>query len=184
MDYKVRIGEQERLCHVQGGGERFRVTVEDESFVLSVRADRDGYQVSLDGQTLPLSLTREDLRSLNQGQELVRPLADRDRALACARVARVAAGDGAEADTRTVGDVCALMPGTVVRVAVEEGQAVRRGEVLLLLEAMKMENEICAPCDGVVSPLPVKAGDIVAKGQVLAHVEGGLDGTPVARTVP
>jgi biotin carboxyl carrier protein len=172
MDYKVRIGEQERLCHVQGSGGRFRVTVDDATSAVIARTAGGGYQLSLDGQPLPLSLTREDLRSLNQGEEIVRPLADRDRALACARVTRDAASASAGVVAQALGDVAALMPGTIVRVLVEEGQAVRCGEVLLLLEAMKMENEICAPCDGVVSQLPVKAGDRVAKGQVLAHVEG------------
>jgi biotin carboxyl carrier protein len=68
------------------------------------------------------------------------------------------------------GDVTALMPGRIVRVLVEQGQAVRRGEGLMILEAMKMENEIQAPVDGTVSELFVKVGETVESGAVLVHI--------------
>ena len=61
----------------------------------------------------------------------------------------------------------ALMPGTVIRILVEEGQEVSTGEVLLILEAMKMENEIKAPLDGLVETIPVEAGKAVNKGDLL-----------------
>jgi biotin carboxyl carrier protein len=50
----------------------------------------------------------------------------------------------------------APMPGTILKVMVEENQSVKRGEVLCILEAMKMENEIVAPNDGVVSRVYIK----------------------------
>lgn len=63
--------------------------------------------------------------------------------------------------------VKAPMPGTVVKVNVKEGQSVKRGDVLCLLEAMKMENEICAPCDGTVSGISAVQGETVASDAVL-----------------
>lgn len=63
--------------------------------------------------------------------------------------------------------VKAPMPGTVVKVNVREGQSVKRGDVLCMLEAMKMENEICAPCDGTVSGVSVAQGETVASDAVL-----------------
>ncbi|PXY19087.1 acetyl/propionyl/methylcrotonyl-CoA carboxylase subunit alpha [Prauserella muralis] len=70
------------------------------------------------------------------------------------------------------GSLLAPMPGTVVRVAVEQGAAVRAGEPLLWLEAMKMEHRIVAPADGVVTDLPVTVGQQVEHGAVLAVVQG------------
>ena len=61
--------------------------------------------------------------------------------------------------------VKAPMPGTILSVKVAEGAAVTKGQVLFILEAMKMENEICAPCDGTVTGLTIKDGVSVQSGQ-------------------
>ncbi|MBS5521359.1 MAG: biotin/lipoyl-binding protein [Clostridiales bacterium] len=60
------------------------------------------------------------------------------------------------------------MPGKIIDVKVGAGAAVKRGDVILILEAMKMENEIVAPQDGTVASVNVSAGDAVEAGAVLA----------------
>ncbi|WP_307849618.1 acetyl/propionyl/methylcrotonyl-CoA carboxylase subunit alpha [Qaidamihabitans albus] len=70
------------------------------------------------------------------------------------------------------GSLLAPMPGSVLRVAVSEGDTVRAGAPLLWLEAMKMEHRIAAPADGVVTELPVTVGQQVEQGAVLAVVTG------------
>ena len=62
------------------------------------------------------------------------------------------------------------MPGNIWEVRVAEGQAVKAGETLFILEAMKMENEIPAPSDGVVTGIAVKKGDAVAAQQLLCSL--------------
>lgn len=64
-------------------------------------------------------------------------------------------------------NVCAPMPGTILSVAVSAGQAVKKGDVLCVLEAMKMENEIYAPRDGEISAVSVAKGESVESGKVL-----------------
>ena len=59
------------------------------------------------------------------------------------------------------------MPGLVLRVTANEGQAVNKGDTLLVLEAMKMENSIKSPGDGLVSKIMVKPGQAVEKNQLL-----------------
>lgn len=66
--------------------------------------------------------------------------------------------------------VNAPMPGTILDVKVAPGAAVKAGDVLVILEAMKMENEIVAPQDGTVAAVNVKKGDSVNSGDVLASL--------------
>jgi len=76
-----------------------------------------------------------------------------------------------EDDSGAAGGLEAPMPGRVTRVAVAVGDVVTRGQELIVVEAMKMENALVAPCDGVVKSLAVKAGDMVAPGPALVVVE-------------
>ncbi|HTY61042.1 MAG TPA: acetyl-CoA carboxylase biotin carboxyl carrier protein subunit [Acidobacteriota bacterium] len=65
----------------------------------------------------------------------------------------------------------ALIPGVVAAVETTVGKAVKQGDTLLILEAMKMLNRIKAPVNGAVKALRVAAGDKVVKGQVLIEIE-------------
>jgi biotin carboxyl carrier protein len=61
----------------------------------------------------------------------------------------------------------APMPGTILAVNVSNGSVVKKGDVLVVLEAMKMENEIMAPCDGTVNSLSVTKGASVESGALI-----------------
>lgn len=63
------------------------------------------------------------------------------------------------------------MPGNILSVKASAGQAVKKGDVLMILEAMKMENEICAPQDGTIASVQVSAGDSVESGDVLVTMD-------------
>jgi len=66
--------------------------------------------------------------------------------------------------------VSAPMPGTILSVNVSNGQAVKKGDILFILEAMKMENEIMAPCDGTVSSVSAAKGASVETGSLLCVI--------------
>src|SRR5512147_3089911 len=65
----------------------------------------------------------------------------------------------------------APMPGLVVAIPVEEGQAIKRGQVLLILESMKMQNELKSPRDGTIGRVRVKVGETVEQKQALLSVQ-------------
>lgn len=64
--------------------------------------------------------------------------------------------------------ISAPMPGKILGIKAQAGTAVKRGQVILILEAMKMENEIVAPQDGTVASINVAVGDMVEPGATLA----------------
>lgn len=78
---------------------------------------------------------------------------------------------GAGGGTATGDEIAAPMQGTVVKVAVEEGQTVEAGDLVVVLEAMKMENPVNAHKGGVVTGLKVEAGSAITQGTVLAEIK-------------
>ncbi len=87
-------------------------------------------------------------------------------------VAQAPATQAAPAATAPVGasTICAPMPGTILKINVQNGQKVKKGDVLMILEAMKMENEIMAPNDGTVASVAVAQGASVESGTVLCSL--------------
>jgi len=67
--------------------------------------------------------------------------------------------------------VKAFIPGTIIEVKVKEGSRVKEGDILLILDAMKMYNEIASPADGKVAEVAVAAGERVEKNQLLIRLE-------------
>jgi acetyl-CoA/propionyl-CoA carboxylase biotin carboxyl carrier protein len=92
---------------------------------------------------------------------------DERRALA----PRAPAAADAHSGEHVHGEIRAPMQGTIVKVLVEKGQEVRPGDVVCILEAMKMENHIPAPREGEVTDLPIHAGQVVDTGQLLAVID-------------
>lgn len=78
-----------------------------------------------------------------------------------------AAKPAAPAGAQGAVSVTAPMPGTVLQIKAKAGDAVKRGQAVVILEAMKMENEIVAPQDGVIASVNVSQGDSVNNGDVL-----------------
>ena len=67
--------------------------------------------------------------------------------------------------------ITAPMPGTILSINVAQGAAVKKGDVLMILEAMKMENEIMAPCDGTVASINTSKGAAVESGTLLCVIQ-------------
>ncbi len=122
------------------------------------------YVVTLNGKNYEVEVSESSAEILNVTNaapvQVVAPVTTPAPAVApTATPAPVAVGNGTP--------VKSPMPGTILKVNVTNGQAVKEGEVLVVLEAMKMENDIVAPCDGKVSQIVVSKGSTVNTDDVL-----------------
>ena len=131
------------------------------------------YVATLNGKKYEVEIERGDeYRPLDRGAQASAPapiLAAAPAPKAAPKAAPApAAAPAAPAGAAGAVAVTAPMPGKILGVKASAGQAVKRGQVLLILEAMKMENEIVAPQDGTVATINVAVGDSVEPGATLA----------------
>ncbi|TMB58820.1 MAG: biotin/lipoyl-binding protein [Deltaproteobacteria bacterium] len=157
------VGDATRAVEVVALGEgRYQVSVDGTvSTVDGRRTGAAGFSLLIDHALTDVSVVmRGDTYLVDVGGRVHRVQ------LLDARRARTAAAPGAgEREVR------AAMPGKIVAVLVEAGATVTRGQGLLVIEAMKMENEVTAPRDGTVQEIRVQSGQTVEAGELLAVIE-------------
>ncbi len=150
-DLKVEyVVERDASLTVQLNGQTHRARV--------FQAERDAIDLEIDGQRSRFAVDRVQERCLMHG-----PFGDIEL------IEQPRFASNTRADFR--GGLKAPMPGRVLSIAATEGQAVERGQLLLVLEAMKMEHRITAPADGIVKAIRVAQGDQVANGATLVMLE-------------
>jgi len=123
----------------------YSLIVDGRSHESYIYQGEDNWQVLLRGRLYPVTVEDEREKRL-----------------------RAAAGGGV-AETGEF-HLRAPMPGLVVAIPVTEGQSIKKGQVILILESMKMQNEIKAPRDGTIGRIRVKAGETVEQKQTLLSV--------------
>lgn len=121
------------------------------------------YKVTLKGVTYEVEVEHGEAMITDEYAAYAPAPAAAPAAVPAAPVSAPAAPAAAAAGT----PVTSPLPGNVLSIKASVGQAVKAGDVLVLVEAMKMENEIPAPCDGVVKQILVNKGAVVATGDTL-----------------
>ncbi len=164
MKLTAQIDDRLHEIVIERRDARFHVTVEGTEFVADARKlQRDSYSILMNGRSYAVSVEVEgDRYTVRHGAATqVVTLTDPSRRT--------------REEGRKVGGgpttVTSVMPGKVVRVLVGVGDAVRAGQGLVVVEAMKMENEIVSPKDGRVVVIQVEAGRPVEAGAPLLVVE-------------
>lgn len=84
---------------------------------------------------------------------------------------RMRGSESADEDADGIVEIKTAMPGKIVRILVEEGAEIKHGEGVIVVEAMKMQNEMKSPKDGIVKEIRVKEGETVNAGEVLVIIE-------------
>ena len=169
MKLTAEIGNEKHTLDIKREDDRVIAEVDGRRYELLVREPvDDSYLLIADGAVYECRVDRDEARrgsvsvhTRNHAYQI--KLIDPKRL-------RAAQSAGAQTDG-SAQKVVAVMPGKVVRVLVEEGALVEAGQGLLVVEAMKMQNEMKSPRAGRVAQLQAKAGATVNAGDVLAVIE-------------
>jgi biotin carboxyl carrier protein len=165
MKFEVHVAGKTRIVDLEREAGRWRATLDDESVVAdAVEITPNTFSILFAGQSFEISVTpsKNGQVKLQAGtQEFSAEVID-PRAWSGRR------HGGVEAEGRQ--QITAPMPGKVVRVLVKTGDRVEAGQGLLVVEAMKMQNEICSPKSGVVEKVFACEGQAVNAGEALCII--------------
>ena len=168
MKYVASIDDEPREVEIRGADGRFRVTIGDAEWEVDARATGPAmYSLLIAGVSYRADVVDRDGACVVQidGEQYAITVEEQTR-----HIIRTRGGTGAGAGSRTL---TAPLPGKISRVAVRPGDAVNAGDILLVIEAMKMENEFRAAASGTVAEVRVAAGAAVNAGDVLIVMSGG-----------
>ncbi|HEX9786931.1 MAG TPA: biotin/lipoyl-containing protein [Candidatus Binatia bacterium] len=167
MAFIAKLGEQNYTVEIEESGKSvYRVSVDGNEFMVDgKKTGRTNYSLIVDNRSFEIEVdnTDDEYRVLVDGRNYRIHLVDERRM----RIGSVQSG--VELQGRQ--SVSVPMPGKIIAVLVSEGDAVDKGQGLVIVEAMKMENEVRSPIAGVVKEIKVKPGDTVEGGAVLLIVE-------------
>jgi biotin carboxyl carrier protein len=174
MQFEIEINGRSCDVSVEREGSRFRVTIGGRTHLVDA--------ARVDERTLSLVFLRDDGRAESHEVGFLEgPEPDELEVYLRAGVVRARvndrqrrtrrAGHGGESGPAGLQRIVAPMPGKIVRVLVAEGDAVAARQGLVVVEAMKMENELRSPKEGRIKEILVKEGMSVEAGRVLAVVE-------------
>ena len=165
MIYEVTIGEETYLVELVRAASGWRCRLNSKEFPLDVVSPQIGLlSILVDGKS------HEVRQESSAGQNMI--VVGHERFTAAVRDPRsYSSRRNRQGGAQGVQKVVAPMPGKVVRVLAQVGTAVDAGQAVLVIEAMKMQNELKAPKKGKITKLSVKEGAAVEAGQTLAEVE-------------
>ena len=167
---------------------KFKFSIDNNPFEVSVTELENGQiDVEVNGSNYIVTIDREQPKAAApkvapKAAPAAAPKAAAPVAAPKAPVAAPAAAPAPAASTGAVKTVKSQLPGSVTKLVMEVGQAGKKGDTVMMIEAMKMENEIKAECDGTIAKFHVEAGKSVMADDKLFDIACG--GAPVAAPAP
>ena len=126
------------------------------------------YNITVNGTTYEVVVEEAD--EVTQAPAMAAPVFSAPVAAPAAPTPAAAPKAQAPAGAEGANKVIAPMPGTILDVKVSAGQTVKKGDVICVLEAMKMENDIPAPCDGTIASVNIQKGASVNANDIIATI--------------
>lgn len=167
MAFIGTLGDESYTVEIEETGKSvYRISVDGHEFVVDgKKTGRTNYSLIVDNRSFEIEVdnTGDEYRVLVDGRSYHIHLVDERRV-------RVG-GNQAGAQMQGRQNVSVPMPGKVIAILVAEGDQVEKGQGLIIVEAMKMENEVHSPIAGEVKEIKVKTGETVEGGAVLLIVE-------------
>lgn len=164
MKLELRIGDRARNLEVERHGEQFQFRINGRAVAADAKEVQPGvYSILIDGEAFEARIEcgASGLRVQIDGREF--PIAIADPRQWRRERNQIAAAEGHQ-------QIVSSMPGKVVRVMVRAGDTVEAGQGLLVVEAMKMQNEIKSPKAGRIKRIAVREGQTVYAGEILAVI--------------
>ena len=173
MTFEVQIdGEPARLeVHRDGDLYRFRLGGQDERQAQLAEVEPGVFSVLLDGRSYEAHAERGDKNRDEHGSEWARITVSGRRFRVAITDPRGWTQSSAAAYGHDRETIVASMPGKIVRILAQAGETVAAGQGVIVIEAMKMQNEMKARRAGRVTAVPVREGETVAAGAILATIE-------------
>jgi biotin carboxyl carrier protein len=168
MKLKAQIGDREEELLIKLEDGRISAEIGNRVYELEVREIEAGCYLFFLHQNVHECRVSERAAEKEVFDVSIR---GRNHAVTIVDPKRLRSGQNSDRHHHGVAEIRAQMPGKVVRVHTEAGEPVEKGAGVIVVEAMKMQNEMKSPRDGVIVSINVRAGDTVNAGDVLAVIE-------------
>ena len=164
MNYAARLQDKEYIVSLEDRGERIEMAIDGKPADLAYTSRRNKHRflMLIDSMSYDVEVNRKDgkFSVFIYGREFEVQAEDE-------RLAKLREVAGLEMSGDSRKEIISPMPGLIVQVLKQEGDRVAKGEGIVIMEAMKMENELKAESDGVIGEIFVKPGQSVEKGVCL-----------------
>lgn len=167
MKLKAEISDQKHDIEIVRDGRNLRARVGDREYDLDVSEPETGvFLIKNSGRVFEVSVDPKSAEGSNRVS-----LKDRVFDITITDPKRLRGSGSRNADAAGKAEIKTAMPGKVVRILKQAGDPVEHGEGVIVVEAMKMQNEMKSPKDGTITAIRFVEGDTVAAGDVLVTIE-------------
>ncbi|OGL45607.1 MAG: hypothetical protein A2161_12560 [Candidatus Schekmanbacteria bacterium RBG_13_48_7] len=166
MNLNIKIDGSEKIVDIEKDGENFKITVDDsEKSVQWIPIGEHSYILSFENKSLPVYLvSSNNIRYINiDGENYLTESVTRIKKTHITGIESTL--------DENENFIAAPMPGKIVKILVDEGSPIKKGQNAIILEAMKMETHVVSPQNGIITKINFSVGDQVNLGEILIEIQ-------------